>query len=192
MNVNMMPIIMGDSASIPYHLKQWTPLIGECDFERGSTVYLTVNSGHVAKGQTLRRPGIHVEAPASFGWGGGWGGGRIECFGGGVPTFGGREGLYIWSTDGGTRIWDCQVEDRGPHGEVPEPGCKSFRCDPRKLYWMTDRTPHEALPAESSGPRTFFRLVSSNVTAWYARHNTANPLGVEPGCPITHADKFAN
>jgi hypothetical protein len=51
-----------------------------------------------------------------------------------------------------------------------------------ELCWLTDRTPHEALPYAGARPATrqFFRVVVGKVTVWFARHNTPNPLGVQP------------
>ena len=50
------------------------------------------------------------------------------------------------------------------------------------LYWLTDRTPHEALANDSNEPvyRQFFRLVTANVSVWYENHSTPNPNGVVP------------
>ncbi|KAI9318290.1 hypothetical protein DFJ73DRAFT_344285 [Zopfochytrium polystomum] len=63
-----------------------------------------------------------------------------------------------------------------------------------ELVWMTDRTPHEALPTRERVFRQFFRLVTSNVTVWYADHSTRNDeRGVVPpkGVRVVHGDKFA-
>ena len=57
--------------------------------------------------------------------------------------------------------------------------------EPNQIYWMTDRTPHEALPMKESGYRQFFRLVTDNVGLWYERHSTSNPNGVVPDPKIT-------
>ena len=46
---------------------------------------------------------------------------------------------------------------------------------------MTDRTPHESLPLKPGQYRQYFRLVTSNVSVWYAKHSTPNPLGCTPG-----------
>ena len=54
-----------------------------------------------------------------------------------------------------------------------------------RLYWMTDRTPHESLPLEEGTYRQFFRLVMSRVSLWYEDHSTPNPNGVEPDPKIT-------
>jgi hypothetical protein len=62
--------------------------------------------------------------------------------------------------------------------------------EPGRLYWLTDLTPHEAMPALESGPRQFFRLVSPKIGVWFTKHNTPNPLGVQPGAPLEHGSKF--
>ena len=49
-----------------------------------------------------------------------------------------------------------------------------------KLYWLTDRTPHEGLPMIQDGWRQFFRLVSHKLGVWYEEHSTKNPVGIIP------------
>lgn len=61
---------------------------------------------------------------------------------------------------------------------------------------MTDKTPHESLPIRSADDkmiyRQYFRLVVGDVTAWFADHSTANPLGIVPpeSVRIVHGSKF--
>lgn len=43
-----------------------------------------------------------------------------------------------------------------------------------ELIWLTDRTPHQAIPQKQSGFCQFFRLVISHVTIWYEEHSTPN------------------
>ena len=57
------------------------------------------------------------------------------------------------------------------------------------IYWMTDRTPHEALPMRETGYRQFFRLVTHKVGLWYEQHSTPNPNGVVPDPNITRIIK---
>ncbi len=45
-----------------------------------------------------------------------------------------------------------------------------------QLIWLTDRTPHEALPQEHDGCRQFFRLVTSKISVWFEEHSTPNPM----------------
>merc|ERR1712223_684671 len=74
---------------------------------------------------------------------------------------------------------------------MPGPGIEP---DPGRLYWLTDRTPHESLPLKTGAFRQFFRLVTSQVSLWYADHSTPNPLGVKPDPAITRivvGDKFS-
>lgn len=199
LNVNMMPVVMGDAESVPEELRGYLPLIKKCDFWPGSVVYLTVNESVVEAGETQRRPGIHTDAfkwPGSWmggqpdgKWGGGWGGGK---FGGANQMSHHTEGIYIASTDGQTRVWLDETDDVDQHGRVLHDmaGIGSFVCKGNGLYWLSDRTPHEGLPALRTGMRQFFRLVSENVGVWFSRHNTPNPLGVKPSCRIVDWDKF--
>jgi hypothetical protein len=60
------------------------------------------------------------------------------------------------------------------------------------LYWLTDLTPHEALPIRENCYRQFFRLVAGDITVWYDKHSTANRLGTKPDAIIIFEDKFAN
>lgn len=48
-----------------------------------------------------------------------------------------------------------------------------------KLYWLTDRTPHEAVAVNYPAHRQFFRLVTSNISFWFEDHATPNRLGIE-------------
>jgi len=56
---------------------------------------------------------------------------------------------------------------------------------PNEMYWLTDRTPHESLPLKTDTYRQFFRLVTSQLSAWFAEHSTANRSGTEPDPAIT-------
>ena len=132
---------------------------------------------------------VKKKAPSRYagGWGaGGWGGGMYES-----------NGIYIASTDGMTKIYDAKVmqESVDKHGGVLKETVANstvIAAEPNTMYWITDRTPHEAVPAEKDGYRQFIRLVSEEVSVWFAQHNTPNPLGVKPNCPIVDINKFDN
>jgi hypothetical protein len=176
--VNMMPIIFGDSASIPEHLHGYLPMISRCGLPPGKLAYLTVHESMVSAGESQRRQGVHTEGTAGNSWGGGsWG----------------ASGVYMASTDGSCRVWNSvssagEVDEHG--GLLAPPSGDSQTMLPSTLYWMTDRTPHESLPVSSSRYRQFFRLVSDEVSVWWAQHSTANPLGVQPGCRVLTHSKF--
>ena len=63
--------------------------------------------------------------------------------------------------------------------------------DAGELLWLTDHTPHEAVPNETGEAyyRQFFYL-TTGVGVWYSQHNTANPLGIKPDAEISDANKF--
>lgn len=119
-----------------------------------------------------------------------WG---LGCWIDGIPV----DGIYMASTvDDSCAIYPALIERpweiTDAHG-----GCECLRdrlpaptlTKANKLYWITDRTPHEAIPTSSGGYRQFFRLVVGRISTWYAKHNTANPL-CDPDAPISYDDKF--
>jgi len=59
-----------------------------------------------------------------------------------------------------------------------------------EIWWITDKTPHEALPSKTDQNRQFFRLVTSEVSVWYSKHSTPNELGIKPTGLIIDEDKF--
>ena len=61
-----------------------------------------------------------------------------------------------------------------------------------EMVWITDCTPHESLPLPAGTYRQYFRLVTSDVSVWYADHSTPNPLGIVPpdNVKIVHGNKF--
>ena len=67
--------------------------------------------------------------------------------------------------------------------------CMSFSGE---MVWITDCTPHESLPLPAGKSRQYFRLVTSDVSVWYADHSTPNPLGIVPpeNVKIVSGNKF--
>ena len=64
--------------------------------------------------------------------------------------------------------------------------------DAGELIWMTDSTPHEALPQEESGYRQFFRVVTPNVSLWFSEHSTVNPkVPLPSSVTVVRGNKFA-
>ena len=61
-----------------------------------------------------------------------------------------------------------------------------------EMVWITDCTPHESLPLPAGKSRQYFRLVTSDVSVWYADHSTPNPLGIVPpeNVKIVSGNKF--
>ena len=74
-NVNMLPFVLGDHASLPEGVRHYAPLIDACpvqNAERGTVGYLTImeTTAGEATGGPQRRAGLHTEgflAPDGFG-----------------------------------------------------------------------------------------------------------------------------
>jgi hypothetical protein len=199
-NINMMPFILGRDDTLPDPCKRFIPIINDCLYscpkERNKVCYLTIQESYVDAGYTQRRAGIHTETI-----------GLSEKSGYGThywypPHWGGGDGgLFIMSNiDNSTVIYDCIVKDVaiGHNGSLEHMSSYLNKCVKKQylkknqLCWLTDRTPHEALPVKERCFRQFFRLVTSNVSLWYSKHSTKNPLGIEPGpdTKIIDAYKF--
>ena len=206
-NINMMPFIRGEKESLPKELWPYYELIiSKCptdDSEQGDVMYLTVQESYIEAGKTQRRPGLHIEAPASgcqrgefaaaleHRWGFGMAYSADELHG----------GLYIaTSTSNTTAVWDALVDSKlgavdtygGMDHLRPYIG-RGKKIPANLLVWLTDRTPHEALPQEEGGYRQFFRLVTSDITVWYAAHSTLNPrVPVPTHVKIIDESKFSD
>ena len=170
----------------------------------GKVAYLTVQeSAAVEQGKTQRRPGLHIEAPGVLvpnnadetGDNGDNNEGALCSFKPGVELFRWGTGMFAGPDryDGGIytasnvhdtlEVWDALVDCKIPNIVDDHGGCEHLRpllgpgtkLRAGELVWMTDCTPHEALPQPTTGPRQFFRLVMSDVSHWYAQHSTANP-----------------
>eukprot|EP00977_Amphora_coffeiformis_P028079 scaffold34688_cov234-Amphora_coffeaeformis.AAC.8 len=109
-------------------------------------------------------------------------------------------GIYIASNqDDSTQVWDALVDRTIPGIVDRHGGCEHLRglvgpgtkLGAGDLVWMTDCTPHEAMPQTTAGVRQFFRLVMPYVSHWYADHSTVNPkVPVPPSVTVIHGNKF--
>ena len=106
-------------------------------------------------------------------------------------------GIYMASNvPNSCAAWNCEIqadengnEIIGHLGDVEHvrdvlPGEREV-LEPNRLYWLSDRTPHESLPLKEGTYRQYFRLVTSEVSLWFEEHSTKNPHGVVPDPSIT-------
>lgn len=205
-NVNMMPIVMGEESTLPENVRRYSQLIRSCldhvPEEVGKVGYLTIQEDWVLPGQCQRRPGLHVESPAGEKrLGAGylenienldgrlfrWGAGTLD------PDLKPIGGIFMGSTVLDTcQIYNAKIKD--PEQIVGKLGCvESFRdaldalcrsdrlekrtLTAREIVWFTDLTPHESLPVREKVFRQYFRLVTSDISLWYSQHSTPNPCG---------------
>lgn len=197
--VNMMPIIVGDLWTLPDRLRGYATLIDATGLPRGELAYLTVHESVVRPGETQRRPGAHTDATKFHAWGGGpWGGGEPQPTPPKPPKPSPKppkptRGIYMASTDGLCRIWNEVTRDVDSHGGLLIlPTSAPTVMEPSVLYWATDRTPHESLPARQQTRRQFFRLVADEIGVWWSKHSTPSPFGVKPNARVVDGDKFSS
>jgi len=209
-NVNMMPFVMGRKYSLPKNLQPYyESCIQKCCVqpeEFGKVCYLTVAEGFVKAEETQRRGGIHVEAPGSLFFGDAPAATRFVA---GIEHRWGcgicytpdelHGGLYQSSNMSNTcAVWDALIDTTsgavdtfgGIDNLRPYIGTLT-KLGANQLVWLTDKTPHEALPQQRDGYRQFFRLVTSKISLWFEEHSTANPRVPLPDyVKVIKGDKF--
>jgi len=201
-NINMMPFIMGARNSVPEEYQHYWHIIQQCCSVRdiGRVCYLTIHESFTKKGESQRRPGLHVESSMVTMTERG----RVEQvlhhwgFSLGCERQG---GLFMGSNvDRSCRIWNCSLAEPekvvGRLGDIEhlrDDLGEGVHMEAGEVWWLTDVTPHESLPLEKDEYRQYFRVVTSSVSIWYAKHSTPNRLGVCPDPAVTEIvmhDKF--
>jgi len=197
-NINMMPFNITDINSLPGEYRQYWPLIQRCHSLHSTICYLTIHESFVKAGETQRRGGLHAESPGyliergkrtgqKLGWGGGFSARIIH-----------KGGIYMASNiNNSCRVFPYQLTKHcdivGENGDIEflrEFFPKSSLLQANELVWITDTTPHEALPVTEDCYRQFFRVVGK-LSAWYEKHSTPNPLGIrDESVKILTDDKF--
>ena len=203
-----------ESYKLPSYLKPYFKIIKLChcsEEDLNKIFYLTIDEGLVEPGQSQRRPGIHTDNSGPLNLKGsnlsnvvckGEGDGT-KCYfywGDGVMmTDEISGGIFIASNvPNSCRLWNCKIEkdlvngseiigENGDCKHIKEflPSDKEVVLEENKLYWITDRTPHESLPLKNGTYRQFIRVVTANVSHWFADHSTSNPCGVQPDPNLT-------
>ena len=215
-NINMMPIVLGDDASIPPEFHGYLPLLHACPLAgelQGQVGYLTIHESVIPEdGTPQRRGGVHTDGgyeyqpPAGEDAAGSftlplgrmeWGAVAGDCF---LPTAEWRGGVFLASNVAhSTRVWNARVApaaigaggDLEPLRRALGPGLPLLA---NELCWLTDRTPHESLPLPAGTQRSFIRLVTGTLSAWFTHHSTANRLGIEAPAAVQRiaGNKFAS
>lgn len=173
-------------------------------YEEGEVGYLTVHESYIDVGRAQRREGLHIEAPGVFSDIAKFSPGYEEEYSWGMgfyqkPTEY-EGGIFMASSVTDTsRVWDALVNNWVASIVDKHGGCEHLRCllgegtklHAGELIWMTDCTPHEALPQAKSGFRQFFRVVTPYISHWYADHSTKNPkVEVPDDVTIVYKSKF--
>lgn len=182
--VMMMPFHLHDVAgTLPDDLARWrqavVAIVAMGPVHHG-TAYLTIDEATITRGETHRRPGLHVDGVGPQGDAGGWGGG------GGY----GSNGMLMTSTHIGCVAWDQTFEGwPGPDGDCTHLDAQ-LRDDracvvlqPGVVYHCGPMTVHEALPMAEDCRRSFVRISMPSNAPWYEGY-TENPTGVRPTGPI--------
>jgi hypothetical protein len=205
-NVNTMPLIVGSKDTLPDDPMCYYPLIEQCPYpymadEIGTVGYLTVHESYIDTESAQRRKGIHIESPGLFcddhaaaflpwrnyPWG------LRVCWG--PDKYEGDTSMA--SSVANTReVCDALVNKNVPGIVDKHEGCELLcplfgrgpKLHANELIWMTDCTPHEALPQEPAGHRKFRDICVSH---WYADHWTEDPkVNLPSNVSVIHGSKF--
>lgn len=195
--VMMMPIIIGDTDSIPDFISSWKYTVrqlSDMSGFAGHIGYLTIDEKDVLPGKTHRRSGKHVDGiykGAAGGWGGGWGGGISPGISppkphhGSIPESEHGTGFLTVSSYEGCKAWNQSfVGWPGPEGECDH---LSDQCQENhekifgayEVYWVDPLCVHESMPMKNATRRQFARLSLPSDAPWFEGY-TENPLGIMP------------
>ena len=176
--IMMMPFDLADPKTTPPAWREFVDemvYLGPC---RSGVGYLTVDDAMVKRGETHRRPGLHVDGV------GGWGG---------PPgPWGGAQGMLVAASRVGSRAWHQFID-----GEPAADGdCEHLRprladhakqtlwCD--CAWWLGPNCVHEAVEMAEDTQRTFVRISMPSNAPWFDGY-TPSPYGVMPTGPILPA-----
>lgn len=182
--VMMMPFLLEDVMSIPGNLAHWRSFIASITQKSGGpqigTAYLTIDETMVEKGDTQRRPGLHVDGIGSDGSSGGWGGG-----GGGWGT----NGMIVAASVAGCHVYLGDFDGwPAPNGDCTH---LTAQCatkervllEDNQAYCLSPMTVHEVFPMQEKTRRQFMRISMPSNSPWYEGY-TKNPNGIKPTGPI--------
>lgn len=199
LHCNMLPFISHLDHTIPPEYHAYFPVIDMVRFlagvgeHEGEVWYLTIHEGEVSENAAEEASPIHTEGMMVS---------RACCtevmrwhkWGCGRGAFSG--GMYqVSSISDSSRMWNVQIPwyttsilGNGSNLDylrgVLDEAAEAVVPRANEMYWMTDFTPHQALPLKQGANRQYFRLVTGKISGWWKEHSTANRYGVQPDCQI--------
>jgi hypothetical protein len=183
--VMMMPFYPADPVkSLPPRLRAYGELIEYVvDRPPPGVGYLTIDEAELRRGETHRRPGLHVDGvgedgqdAGAYGGGGGYAAhgmvlmaNVLGCVGW-AQEFHGAPGL---DGDCAHLAEQCRMED-------------AIFFEPLRAYWCGPLAVHQAVPVQQDCRRQFMRVSMPSKAPWHEGY-TPNPLGVKPAGPTLPA-----
>lgn len=177
--IMMMPIELGQFHGVP---EQYIPIVeelyGMTEFRHfGEIGYLTIDERNLKSGETLRRPGLHVD---------GYYHGRCGAWGGGGSWGSVGNGMLTVSSTSHCRAYIGMIEgEPGDEGECDHILMPNFGTlfMPGEVYWLDGACVHESLPVQENMQRQFVRLSMPSNGPWFEGY-TPNPTGIMPSSEI--------
>lgn len=195
LRVMMLPVIIGDAASVPDLVAHWKQQFIEISNMadtslHGKVGYLTIDEKKVKPKSTHRRGGLHVDGVHQGGVGG-WGGGNTGAshgsVGNGMLTVSNPAGCRAWSKD---KVYGWPgMEGECDHLSDQFPDEEAVLFKPNMVYWVDGLCVHESMPQAVETMRQFVRLSLPSEGPWFEGY-TVNPLGIKPTGPILPRREF--
>lgn len=184
---NMMPIIQGDSSSLPDIYKPYANIVDQNYLEKGEIGYLTIDESFVEGGKSQRgynsmgiNRNVHIEVgrkPNLNYWGGGG-----SSWGGKFNTLLDDETMVLIanSISDTCRVWNTKEMGYTKDGDLSAyldkyPENTGLMMKSGEVAKISIFTPHECINQKESGKRQFFRLVGKGVTG-REDYFTINPI----------------
>lgn len=173
----MMPVVIGmaDQEAAPQYRDFLAEMYGMVESRLlGQIGYLTIDEQRIKKGETLSRPGAHVDGiykGDAAGWGGGgvWGGGG--------------NGMMLVSSTPHCRMYPGLIGgwpgDEGGCEHLIDEDTPYVDVVPNRVYWCDPLCVHASLPVAEDTMRQFVRLSLPSDAPWFDGY-TKNPNGTKP------------
>ena len=183
--IMMMPVELNYTKGVP---EQYAYMLHElyAVMEKrfiGQIGYLTIDERELAKGETLRRSGLHVDGYyhgrcGAWGGGGGWG-----SVGNGMLTISSTPHCraYLGYMEG-------EPKDEGECDHLVMPN-KGEIFEANEIYWVDGACVHESIPVFETTKRQFVRLSMPSNGPWFEGY-TENPCGILPSNEILPRREF--
>lgn len=174
--VMMLPVLLEDIETLPDQLSNYREhvktLFSYAPIKSG-VAYLTIDEQELQPGQTLRRPGLHIDGH------GAWGGGHSSPWA--------SRGMLLASTPAGCAAYNQRFKG-SPRAEGDcEHLCTECKraelLQDSEVYFCMPECVHESLPAEKQMRRQMTRLSMPSLAPWFEGY-TKNPKGIKPTGPI--------
>lgn len=178
--VMMMPFRIEDADTVPFF--EWRSAVSDLLYRIGAgegVGYLTIDEAEVPRGETHRRPGLHVDGARG-----------TASWSPAPPNPYGHSGMILAASHVGCAGYPGEFEG------LPDVdgNCEHLRSQLRervefaagRAYWCGHHAVHEALPMPEATRRQLLRVSMPSGGVWFSNY-TPSPYGILPTGPVLPA-----